>query len=168
MKICECGAEKVPRIRHGKKSGWYCRPCANVRANNYRLNSPDAYLNNKLWTFYRIRLADFRQMLDEQGGCCAACRKQPDPRRNGIAGTGLVIDHDHSCCPGTRMNGGRICGKCVRGLLCQQCNVALGMVNDSTDQLQALIAYVEQHQMNASNALATRLTGRTLDFGSGR
>lgn len=144
----------VQRIRDGKKSGWYCRPCANVRAKAYRINAPDQYLDNKLWTFYRIRLADFRRMLAEQGGACKVCRKVPEPGRNGIGGTGLCIDHDHTCCPAQRSTGGgggHICGKCIRGLLCQQCNVALGMVNDSTDQLRALIAYVEQHQLDTSS-----------------
>jgi len=132
------------RFRDGKKSGWTCLACANARAKAYRVSTPDAHLSNKLWTFYRIRLSDFRRMLDEQKGACAACGRTPKPRANGIAGTGLCIDHDHTCCAGTRQQK-RICGRCVRGLICQQCNVALGMVDDSPARLRQLIAYVERH-----------------------
>ena len=32
------------------------------------------------------------------------------------------VDHDHACCP----EGGRSCGKCIRGLLCMECNKYLG------------------------------------------
>jgi hypothetical protein len=31
------------------------------------------------------------------------------------------IDHDHTCCPGERS-----CGKCIRGVLCMQCNTNIG------------------------------------------
>ena len=149
------------RYRAGKKSGWNCAPCANERSKAYRLSAPDAYLNNKLWTFYRIRLTDFRRMLDEQGGACKVCRKVPQPNRNGIAGTGLCIDHDHTCCPiqrtgGSGGGGGRICGRCIRGLLCQQCNVALGMVNDDAAHLRALADYIEDHQ--SASSPASRIT----------
>lgn len=47
------------------------------------------------------------------------------------------IDHDHSCCSG--------CEKCVRGLLCKQCNHALGFFQDSIDTMESAIRYLKNH-----------------------
>lgn len=50
------------------------------------------------------------------------------------------VDHDHACCPTDK----RSCGKCVRGVLCGQCNQALGMLRDRVDLLQNAIAYLNR------------------------
>lgn len=50
----------------------------------------------------------------------------------------LTVDHDHSCC-----NGRTSCGKCIRGVLCSNCNVALGNAHDNITALEGLIAYLE-------------------------
>lgn len=34
-----------------------------------------------------------------------------------------MVDHDHDCCP-----GGWSCGRCVRGLICSECNVLEGKI----------------------------------------
>jgi hypothetical protein len=62
----------------------------------------------------------FAQMLETQGFACAMCRTpfEEDQR--------ICIDHDHACCPPKLPS--RCCGKCVRGLLCLTCNVALGYI----------------------------------------
>lgn len=80
-----------------------------------------------------ILLEDYEAMLLIQGGRCATCgvvaARQP---------TSLHIDHDHSCCPGTFS-----CGRCVRGLLCSNCNNTLGRVKDDPSLLRSLAVYVE-------------------------
>jgi hypothetical protein len=61
-----------------------------------------------------------------------------------LCGTGdrrLVIDHDHACCP-----QGKACGRCFRGMLCQPCNVALGMLQESPDLLRRAAEYIEHHR----------------------
>lgn len=161
-----CGGDMIHRIRKsgrdaGKAAGWYCRPCTTKKVLEYRKREPDKVLDSKLWTFYRIRLADYRRMLDEQGGACKVCRRIPDGPQNGQLGAAFVIDHDHSCCKGSRGRWGteghaeRVCGKCIRGLLCQQCNVALAMVCDDTDRLRALIGYLEAHDTSRPAERAT-------------
>lgn len=52
----------------------------------------------------------------------------------------LVVDHDHKCCP----NGSFSCGKCVRGLICAGCNVAIGLLGDSPERARAMIDYLNK------------------------
>jgi len=66
----------------------------------------------------------------KQNGLCAICHKLPRRRR-------LQIDHDHTCCPPNEF-----CDKCIRGLLCEQCNHALGLFYDNPEILQNAILYL--------------------------
>lgn len=80
---------------------------------------------------YGLTVDSYMKMFNEQNGVCKICQK-PEPN-----GKRLAVDHDHSCCSGTRS-----CGRCIRGLICFKCNTALGMVNDDTDILNAMIEYL--------------------------
>jgi hypothetical protein len=74
-------------------------------------------------------------MLAAQGGGCAICgATEPGGR-----GT-FHVDHDHGCCAGTNR---KTCGSCVRGLLCNGCNIGLGAFADDTTRLAAAIAYLQ-------------------------
>lgn len=66
----------------------------------------------------------YDQQYLEQAGCCALCTTPCDV---------LVIDHCHT-------------KKVVRGLLCSQCNVALGMLKDDPDLLRRAADYLEKHR----------------------
>ncbi len=61
-----------------------------------------------------------------QGGLCAVC---------GRAGRRLQIDHDHRHCPGSLG-----CRRCVRGLLCGNCNTGLGRIGDGN--IPGLLRYL--------------------------
>lgn len=54
-------------------------------------------------------------LTERQGGKCALCLNIPEKR--------LRIDHDHSCHP-----YGQGCRECIRGLLCDYCNIAMGHI----------------------------------------
>lgn len=79
---------------------------------------------------YRITAHDYRQMLAAQGGTCAICDRVPAE---------FCIDHDHGCCPERK----RSCGKCIRGLLCPDCNGALGLMADAPERLRRAASYLE-------------------------
>lgn len=72
------------------------------------------------------------RQLEVQGGGCAICGTK-DP-----VGRGWHIDHDHSCCPGVKT-----CGRCVRGVLCMNCNFAIGHMKDDPALFEAAIRYLQ-------------------------
>jgi hypothetical protein len=86
-----------------------------------RVQTPEAH---KRWNVayrlsrYGITRKQFDWLLEVQGYACAMC---PAPFTED---TVICVDHDHACCPDAR----RSCGKCVRGLLCRDCNTALGHI----------------------------------------
>lgn len=84
-----------------------------------------------LMRVYGINRARFDEMLAAQNNGCAVC--------GGVNASGrdFHVDHDHSCCEGTKS-----CGKCVRGLLCSRCNTGLGMFKDSPELLGAAARYI--------------------------
>jgi len=69
-----------------------------------------------------LTVQEYTKAMELQKGCCAVCRE------NG--GRRLSIDHDHRT------------GK-FRGLLCTQCNSALGLFREDTNRLQEAIRYLE-------------------------
>lgn len=89
---------------------------------------------NRKWAVQRhgISVAEYNGLLDKQGGTCAVCGN-PCP-----SGRNLAVDHDHSCCPGYHS-----CGKCVRGLLCCNCNRAIGLLKDDPKLALAVVDYLE-------------------------
>lgn len=62
---------------------------------------------------------------------CMSCGEEVDR---------MVIDHDHSCCPGDTS-----CGDCVRGALCTGCNVGLGYFRESPAKLRGAIEYLRKN-----------------------
>lgn len=86
-----------------------------------------------MWAKYRLTWDDYVAMLERQGGGCAICRcTEPGGRGR------WHVDHDHRCCPGIYT-----CGKCIRGLLCNRCNLTLGSAADEPHRLRSAAAYLE-------------------------
>lgn len=97
----------------------YCNQACADRA------SDESYLRRT----YDIGLADYTELLTKQNHKCAVCGGEGFLMRQSHR-MKLVVDHDH----GT--------GK-VRGLLCHNCNRALGLMHDNTQDLQIMIHYLE-------------------------
>ena len=81
------------------------------------VNGQQKRRDNFLRSRYNFTLARYNQLFEQQNGRCAICRK-PETASNRFGVRVLAVDHDHKT--------GR-----VRGLLCQKCNHALGLLNDS-------------------------------------
>ena len=67
---------------------------------------------------YNTTVDAYRGKLTEQRGLCAICEHLSYCRGEMQR---LQVDHDHRCCDKKT----RSCGKCLRGLLCADCNVNL-------------------------------------------
>jgi hypothetical protein len=78
---------------------------------------------------HRITLEQFEQILAEQGGVCAICKRLPDG--NGVSGNTLHVDHCHKT-------------DAIRGLLCRDCNLGLGQFRDSIETIDRAIEYREK------------------------
>ena len=72
---------------------------------------------------YGLSRKEHRRLLDEQNGVCAVC-KLPSRRA-------LCVDHCHA----TRQ---------VRGLLCDKCNTALGLLGDDVRRMLAAVVYLNR------------------------
>jgi hypothetical protein len=98
-----------------------------VRA-KWRLDNPDAHKKHQRFYKYGITKEQYEQRVSEQKGLCAICSAAPAI---------LHIDHDHSCCPTLPS-----CGECVRGLLCGNCNKALGLMKENVVAIENMIKYL--------------------------
>lgn len=98
----------------------------------YRKKNPEIMRNIALKKDFGITSEDYTKMLQEQESVCAICKQTEtklDWRSKKILP--LSVDHCHTT------------GK-VRGLLCADCNRALGMFQDSAELLQNAAKYVSK------------------------
>lgn len=81
---------------------------------------------------YGITAEEYDRILALQGGACAVCG-QDEPNAHGRTGRKfrLAVDHCHVTNE-------------VRGLLCQRCNRAIGLLNDDIGLLEAAIGYLKR------------------------
>ena len=70
-------------------------------------------------------LEKYELMLKVQNYVCAGCGKSDKTEKS------FNIDHDHST-------------KLIRGLLCDSCNLALGLLKDNPEVLRKLADYVDK------------------------
>lgn len=117
------------KMRNGKYNlNFECKECACDRqAKRYQTYTKEQKLHKKdkfLQRTYGITIDDYNIMFNKQEGRCASCgRHQSEFKKS------LVVDHRHSD------------GK-VRGLLCSNCNLALGNVKENPEFLEKLANYI--------------------------
>ena len=93
--------------------------------------SKEFYWKNKQKTLDRIRLKkygisgdEFRTIVEKQGIKCPICNKTI--KKN------LSVDHNH------------VTGE-IRGIICNNCNLAIGNAEDSPSRLRAMADYLEKN-----------------------
>lgn len=140
MKICSsCKLEKSLDDFHNSKSSKdgkvsKCKSCAAAYNKQWQESNPEKAkeswrvaekksrnLSRRRATKYGLTIEQYNLLLTRAGGKCELCSKE-----NAV----LNIDHSH------------ITGE-VRGLLCLQCNTALGNLNDDINLLEKAIEYLQ-------------------------
>ncbi len=143
MKYCPaCDKDKKESEFGGCKSrpggrAAYCLVCTRLKAKEKR-SRPDYPAKQRFFFMqwkYGITQEDFASILEAQDEKCAVCRTpetdviRPGVTRSGKKNRGLVVDHDHTT-------------KVVRGLLCDRCNRAIGLLREDVEVLRRAAEYV--------------------------
>ena len=147
MKSCRKCLETKELIHYHKdltnKDGLhpYCKNCRSIerklfhknnkekenkRNREYEKRTKKARKNAKLKYRYGITLEQYNKMLDKQQHKCYICKEDAKNLSKKLA-----VDHCHNT-------------KKVRGLLCSNCNTALGMFKDNINFLKNAITYLKE------------------------
>ena len=131
------------------KSGLHpeCRDCVSMNKKAYWINNRDRLMSErKKWyaahrkerrelrrmKIHGISQAQYEEMLAEQGGKCAICKKVLSIKSAySIHEPFPCVDHDHKT-------------KKIRGLLCGFCNIGLGAFKDYPVRLESAIRYLRK------------------------
>ena len=130
LKTCKvCGVEKnISDFYTGRKD---CKDCKNAAARQWRKDNPENVARHLVRMRertkerrYGITQEQFNQMLLNQNSKCKICSNDFKSSKD------THIDHCHNT-------------NKVRGLLCNNCNMALGQFNDNTDNMDNAIRYLQ-------------------------
>lgn len=91
-----------------------------------------ANTTRRLKRLYGVDLDHVLKMYEEQEGKCKICKTEGF-KLSPNADNNLVVDHCH-------INGG------VRGMLCHNCNRALGLLKDNKEYLKRCIEYIKDYE----------------------
>ena len=121
-----------------------CKHCGNI----FKPNAPSelycsefcrsyAVTENYYKRVYGLSIKEYLDIAERQSFVCAICGQENFPMKDCSTGL-LVVDHDHITDE-------------VRGLLCHNCNRALGLLKDNTEVLSSAINYLESVTTNCRN-----------------
>lgn len=138
MKLCiSCqNVKNFTQFPHSKKSvdGCfpYCKDCNNKRVKTWRTNYPEkakeTARKDNLKSSYGISLEKYNELFTTQDGKCAICKKHQSELTKALA-----VDHCHTT-------------KKVRGLLCTNCNIGVGNLQDNEEILRAALEYLKYNR----------------------
>lgn len=119
------------RVKRLRLISPYCKPCHMARTNNTRSKFKERYKWQYLQQKYGITQSEYEILFLHQDGLCAICQCEADK---------LLVDHDHST------------GK-IRGLLCDECNKALGLLRDNPEYVLRAANYLKAHAESAEQSV---------------
>ena len=105
----------------------YCMKCeVKRRKDNNSWYTPERGRKHQLKYKYGLTEEEYGAMVSRQGGACAVCGVVPKKK--------LFVDHCHTTGD-------------IRGLLCDQCNFAIGHMRDDPDRLRRAADYLESYHV---------------------
>lgn len=87
------------------------------------------FRNHRIKKQYDLTEAQYAALVVAQAGKCGICGKEPSGEWHGDRM--LNVDHDHET-------------GAVRGLLCNRCNRALGLIGDTVESAQQVVEYLRR------------------------
>jgi hypothetical protein len=136
-RVCtKCKVEKDISEFHRWSQGpdgyhYHCKSCKASYRKRYDAQ-PRVTMSSREYQLirkYGVTLDAYNEMFESQGGVCAVCAR-PETRLNRSGDIApLAVDHNH--------NTGE-----VRGLLCRDCNIAIGHANEDITRLTKMIQYL--------------------------
>lgn len=127
------------KIETGVPEKRVCACCESVFECRPKTGGQQAYCSKECKTLanrlrrYRLGYGEFHALLAAQNGKCAICARNG----GGWGGSDLKIDHCHTT-------------GLVRGLLCGNCNTAIGRFGDDPVRLQKAAQYLERAAQESS------------------
>ena len=106
-----------------------CKECTKARLKVSPSQSPERKRELFLKRNYGLTAEEYDEMLNRQSSQCACCGTDKPGGKHNV----FCVDHDH------------VTGA-VRDLLCKDCNIVLGIVQDSPEHLMRLIQYIARHE----------------------
>jgi len=119
-KVCAKCGKRLPMTdfhagKHNRDGrASYCKICAGGMSSNSSLKKR-----------YGITIEEYDSMFKKQNNRCAICGREY------TSGRRFHVDHNHTT-------------KEIRGILCHNCNVAIGHANEDTDILRKMIEYLDK------------------------
>lgn len=141
MKKCTvCKIDKNLNEFYNSKSykdgkAYRCKVCDRIARKNYYHKHKEKFLENKRRVNrkfkYNLTDEEYNNLIKDQKGLCAICNIQLKNYYNTNKSDTMCVDHSHKT------------GK-VRGLLCSNCNKALGLFKDDINSLISAISYLRK------------------------
>ena len=142
MKTCTvCKTEKTLDNFYNYKASkdgkaYRCKSCDDLARKKWIKNNPEksqrSTRGRNLKVKYGITIEDYEKLLKDQDGKCACCGAEENTSLYGLNKTlSFAVDHCHKT-------------NKVRGLLCNQCNRAIGMLGDTKEGVLKALEYLEK------------------------
>ena len=108
------------------RKGCRCRRCKdaqNVWQKNYHKRHPKKAIQYLRRRKFGLEPQDYDNLLKKQNGVCTICGKTNKNKRP------LAVDHNHKT-------------EQIRGLLCDKCNTAIGLLDDNIETCLSVVEYL--------------------------